>query len=295
MSQFETVLPFEISPRHFFLSMQTIVSQKSLKQLKFETASIPIEYAEELFESISFTVRYYIDSNPELSHPHLESPAAFESFVLDAETFLKISLLELQTDFNQLKPKLYRLRNQAYEETVFMAIDGFFKYYDVENKAQDYVITADYPLLHEDRSLMGLSFMKRYIHCLNIEQSYLSAFSQNAIQQLINQYHRDSNYLIFNISEVLFFNSLLLSILHKDTPHIRFTKIDLEMLYVIFSNESEDRVWHILNHRFDNYMQSLQLSNPEVLNYYRECLKSMTKQLVFHCENESLDKFLVLT
>lgn len=285
--------PYMFSEHVMYLGIRHLIKKKAAALFVEDQSTIPVELAEALLESISFTMQYYNEHNTANLSELLNDESRFLNLYDNAESFLNRDIKIRELEFNQRLGLLYKLHNRAYMETVFVAINGFFKHYDAKFKAQDYIITADYPLARENRTLKGLSFINHYIESLMIEQQFMAAYSEGRIHAFLRQYHRDYYELIFNISELIFNNGLLLHLLKSPTENLVLSKNDIEMLYVTLLDESPDGIFRILLKTFDSYMTQLQLKGTSCYDYYFELLKPLSRVLYCHCENESLSFFLV--
>lgn len=284
---------YELSEQVLYRGIRALVKKKATELFVEDQSTIPIELAEELLESISFTMQYFTEQNMVNLSEFLKDEERFLSLYDRAETFLNSDLKSRELDFSQQLGLLYKLHNRAYVETVFIAISSFFKHYDTKFKANDYIITADYPLLRENRSLKGLLFINDYIKCLMTEQSFMASYTQSHINAFLKYYHREHYELIYNISELVFHNGLLSHLLKRTPENLILSKNDIEMLYVTFLDESPQGIYRILFNDYDRYMISIQRIGTACYDYYLEHLSSLSNTLHFHCKNESLQFFLV--
>lgn len=62
--------------------------------------------------------------------------------------------------------------NRYYNSTLKEGLKAFFSFYDKYLYPENYLITADYPLMIGRPDLKGASFIKNYLYCIETENTF---------------------------------------------------------------------------------------------------------------------------
>jgi hypothetical protein len=185
-----------------------------------QSSSVRVETAEQIFESMLYCIRAYLESQQKGSEPGADLSQAAELTQVGglpaSELYLRgLELVKRETlcakaIYREVLKTRVKTGQLAYNETLDGAIPGFFKTYDPDYAAQENgALTGfpDYPLLRDDRSRGGILYMKAYLEELLLENRFCARYPANRIRALLlvhGQKHRlDYREVIVNIPELI--------------------------------------------------------------------------------------------
>ena len=151
-----------------------------------ESSSVRVEDAEEILESVLFTIgvclkEYGNAEDAALALIREGAEALFARGGKRIDRMLKTTKL-----FHAgLVRRLMETPNVFYRSTVEDGINGFFQLYRPQFGAQQIHITADYPLLHPVADLAGIEFIREYIERVDCENQFCTCFSPVTIHALL--------------------------------------------------------------------------------------------------------------
>ena len=100
-------------------------------------------------------------------------------------------LKEAKLIYNRILNNLLVNENRYYNSTIKDGFTAFFRLYDRYFEADNYIITADYPLMITRFNLRGAHFIKNYLYCLETENSFLNRFDKKDIDRLLHNNNDD--------------------------------------------------------------------------------------------------------
>ena len=181
-----------------------LLARKSHAYYSGDSSSIQTELAQNILESIAYTLGLHLKTMPPEDAITLvkQRPIA-DIYALGRsriDTLLKV-LRHLQQD---LLANLLITPNQTYNDTCKGAVPGFLQLYRPDYGAHEIHVTADYPLYNPLANATGIEFMLGYTEALLLESRFCNLFSHNQIHSLLQRYHKSYDVLIINLfSQVL--------------------------------------------------------------------------------------------
>jgi len=182
-----------------------LLSEDILKFTNNQSSSVPSEKAQSLFESMLYCITAYLNTLP-------DAASALKTRDLEELYVCGLNLIKQYVEESMailLKVKATRVKTDlfAYNSTIDDGFHAFFKSYDPRFNAQDTVISADYPLLKDDRSITGILYIKNYLTELLKENEFCAKYSKNFIRGLLLtygvKYHLDYREILINIPELI--------------------------------------------------------------------------------------------
>lgn len=165
-----------------------------------QSTSLPTERAQQLLESVFFTVSLELKAcpTPEDGLKRLQSDSLR---VLYDKGLRRIGrrLQALRANHRQLKKALFPTCNEFYRATLVDGIDGFFLLYRPALAAQEIHITADYPPFSGLPQKDGTEFMEDYLRALSHENRFLRYFSQETVHALLLGLDENYPQLLLNL------------------------------------------------------------------------------------------------
>ncbi len=150
------------------------------------SSSVRVERAQELLESIFFTLSLALKAAPSPDEAaELLRRESIEQLFARGRTRLTRKLQTAQLLHRRLKDGLFETPNVFYRATLVDGIDGFFRLYRPDFFAQEVHITADYPTAAGPCALDGIEFIERYLHDLDCENRFLRRFDAQSVDALL--------------------------------------------------------------------------------------------------------------
>lgn len=160
-----------------------------------DSASVPVDTARRLLESIVYCL--------ELCHrfPSQETPSdaplktRWEAGVRRAKRIASRAQLLLH-QAQRMEPPIV---NTGYCDTL-ASLPGFFRAYDADFFAHEIPCSFDYPLCRPvPETLLGAEYIQEYLRRLLAENTFLRAFSAEALRALYERYYIDYADLLVNL------------------------------------------------------------------------------------------------
>lgn len=186
-----------------------------------DSTSVRVDVAEKILVSIHYVMDLYISSLPSFEEQLtcLKSHGIREVY-RQGLTHIKTLLAEAKLLFSEVDKNMLNVPSEVYTDTFDKALPEFFKSYDIYFNAQDTMCSIDYPLIFDDASLQGITYIKHYLTVLKIETAFCSLFPTDDITTLLMGYGRKHRIDIINAPINLFeltFNNALFSFLSDAT------------------------------------------------------------------------------
>ena len=198
----------------FRAELLELLAQQVLGHNAGQSSSIRVETAEQIFESMLYCIRAYLESQQNGSEPGTEltqgvSLPPKELYRRGLE-LVKKETLRAKAIYREVLKTRVKTDLLAYNATLDGAIPGFFKTYDPDFAAQENgALTGfpDYPLLRDDRSRGGILYMKAYLEELLLENRFCARYPLNRIRALLfvhgQKHGLDYREVIVNIPELI--------------------------------------------------------------------------------------------
>ena len=225
-------------PETFRTELLNLLAEQVLRYNGGESSSVRVETAEQIFESMLYCIRAYLESRragPDsvaefplgANHPPKAEPTPGTVPPPKAELtpgavpppkelyrrgleFVKKETLCAKTIYREVLKTRVKTDLLAYNVTLDGALPGFFKTYDPDYAAQEngaLTGSPDYPLLCSVGGGGGIVYMKRYLEELLLENRFCARYSANHIRALLFVHGRkhglDYREVIVNIPELI--------------------------------------------------------------------------------------------
>lgn len=198
----------------FRAELLDLLAGQVLRHNAGQSSSVRVETAEQIFESMLYCIRAYLESRQKDSESGAEliqgealSPKELYRRGLE---LVKRETLCAKAIYREVLNTRVKTGQLAYNVTLDGAIPGFFKSYDPDYAAQENgALTGfpDYPLLRDDRSRGGILYMKAYLKELLLENRFCARYSANHIRALLfvhgQKHGLDYREVIVNIPELI--------------------------------------------------------------------------------------------
>lgn len=205
-----------------------------------DSTSVPIEIAEELLNSICFSLGLELRELMNAKELLIEE---------DISDLLKASWSKIASLMERGKKLLEAVRksspnieNISYKDTI-NEIDKFFNKYDYRFFAHKIDCSIDYQLSNAiSEKLQGIEYINEYLKALLIENEFCICFDKDNIIYILNSYCSDYKELLINIFEPILTNAIGLDILGRDILTLEISALQRETLLGIFRNLSKTEI-----------------------------------------------------
>lgn len=218
----------------FRAELLEVLAEQVLRHNAGQSSSVRAETAEQIFESMLYCIRAYLESDKTSPYNSLEDPpppaetaqgappppkAEFWRAELPPPTrelyrrgleLVKRETLCAKAIYREVLKTRVKTGQLAYNATLDGAIPGFFATYDPDYAAHENgALTGfpDYPLLRDDRSRGGILYMKAYLEELLRENKFCARYSVNHIRALLfvhgQKHGLDYREVIVNLPELI--------------------------------------------------------------------------------------------
>lgn len=231
------------------------LGRKTLHYTMGDSASVPVEKAEELMRSIVYLMRLGLSFSAEASLERnsveelhaLGTQAAQQKIALAKDLFAKVRASQADID------------NLAYHHSL-EEISLFFQRYDITFLAHDIPCMIDYPLVFSPEGLEGITYIMEYLTRLSREAVFLNNFSPWNVRLLLQAYSRDYRQDIINLYEPVAVNAIGLVALNKDPLGLHISTKDCAQLKELFLQRTQEERADIILKAADSLTKTLNLS-----------------------------------
>lgn len=196
-----------------------------------ESSSVKAETAQGILLSLLFTISLALKGIPEIEEQlKALTEEGLESLHTRGREVLKAKVMRAKVLLSAVKHSRVNTDNEAYNQTVDIAIPGFFTMYDLYYAAHGIPCMIDYPLAIEVTDRAGIEFIEAFLQRLVWENAFCARFPAEELTQLFIGYHSDFNDLLENISLLALANTLGSILLGKGSNHITLTAREVALL-----------------------------------------------------------------
>ncbi|KEZ85662.1 hypothetical protein IO99_13425 [Clostridium sulfidigenes] len=233
-----------------------------------DSTSVPIEIAEELLNSICFSLGLELRELMNAKEVLMEE---------DISDLLKTSWSKIASLMERGKKLLEAVRksspnieNISYKDTL-NEIDRFFNKYDYRFFAHKIDCSIDYQLSNAiSEKLQGIEYINEYLKALLIENEFCICFDKDNIIYILNSYCSDYKELLINIFEPILTNAIGLDILGRDILTLEISALQRETLLGIFRNLSEAEILVKLKSSAKSICDILGIVDNEKIEYIQK-------------------------
>lgn len=233
-----------------------------------DSTSVPIEIAEELLNSICFSLGLELRELMNAKELLMEEDI---SDLLKASWSKIASLMESGKKLlEEVRKSSSNIENISYKDTL-NEIDKFFKKYDYRFFAHKIDCSIDYQLSNAiSEKLQGIEYINEYLKALLIENQFCICFDKDNIIYILNSYCSDYKELLINIFEPILTNAIGLDILGVDILTLEISALQRETLLGIFRNLSKTEILVKLESSSKNVCDILGIVDNEKIEYIQK-------------------------
>lgn len=260
------------------------------------SSSIPVETAQDLLESIFFTlgVRLKTFDSPDRAVEALEKEGVIRLYQGGLQQ-IRQSITWAKNLHASILENLVSTKNVFYRSTIDDGMKGFFKLYDPDFSAQEIHITADYPVYPKMETLRGIEFIQRYLECIYYENLFCSRFSSEDIHRLLSGYGYDQHYeeLLFNIYEPVLAAALGGVLTGLDFRRLEMNPSGIELLSAQFHEKTGEEILQILKEAAEELRTRMKLYEP-LFSYLSESLPKLASSTALAVRLKTLERVFLI-
>ena len=278
--------------------LMIILSESIPEYTHFQSSSVKTETAQDILQSIIYSIDYYIMKQPiDKSVLQIAEKSIKELFDM-GQAQLKLDIKLTKQLLEVLKESKLEVDLFTYNETIENDIEMFFDGYDEKFDGSNTSASIDYPLLFDDMSWTGLTYIKNYIESLIIENKFCRHFSILEINMIIascgKKFSLNSNELLVNISELILNNAICLIIIGKRAEDLIINQIECDLLYKKLKKITKSELKEIVIEALEDVFLQLGIDNEEIKRYYRPFADGFSTHLFAAIEEKNISNFITL-
>ena len=270
------------------LEILNLLEIKIKKYTKEVISSIPIYLAKNINNSNIWTINYYFKNKPLQEKINaLINQNIIDLYYLSREyLFQKVNKVKLFYNVIFLN-NLLEVNNTFYNDTLKLGIKSFFKIYNPEYDAENYLITVDYNPYLERPNLKGIEFIEEYLNYLNHENIFCRNFPLNKIDNLLKEIYDNYQDIPINIFETIFLVSILLMYQNKNIFDLDIREININNLYLSYTRDPKEYSKN-LRKSYITLKNKLKLDN-KTINYIDKSFDLLLQVIIYATKNHYLE------
>ncbi|MDF2845286.1 MAG: hypothetical protein K0R00_3712 [Herbinix sp.] len=277
------------------MELLELMEKEVIRYTNDESSSIPVEKAQEILQSICFSIGFYLKSIFPMKQKldALKDRKLLELYhnglkgVQDCVNESRLLHMELQ------KTATPELTNFAYQDTVFKALSEFFHDYEPEFAAHITQASIDYPLSEVMENLCGVEYIYAYLQRLSLEQSFINKFALQDINLLLENYDEQAKHMLINIYEIVLTNAFACVLLDQKLERLLFNTQELDWLKDYLGSLADIDLEKRGEQTLDFISKQLNLS-VELTSYNKKAYIRMLPRLKHNLQTGTLHNFFVV-
>lgn len=277
------------------VDIMNLLKDLILRYTKGESTSVTVETSESLLNSILYAIDFYmlkLDS-PGAAVMELKEKSIRQIYESGIE-LIRVCIIDTKKLYGKIKRNKLMIELEPYNTTI-EEISCFFEEYNIIFGAHNGMGSIDYPLIFDDMTVRGVSYIKNYLEHLEIETEFCKLFSEEDINKMLFGYEKmcrlSHNIELINIFEILINNSIFSVLVGNEADQLNITKYQFNNI-----NEKLKRITNIdelINEATNKVAHDLKINNELLIEYINNYKKLLKKRLISALENDHLDTFIV--
>jgi hypothetical protein len=258
-----------------------------------ESTSIQEEKAQALFRSVTYSLGFYLKSNPAIQDQiQLLRTESIKNMFYQGMELVAMRREEAKELLQELHKTGYKFINIAYQDTVYDGLLKFFHDYNVEFAADDIPASIDYPLLVSVEKYIGVEYISEYIKGLLLENELLIKFEKEKIEQLLKSFHKDAEHMLINQFELVLTNALGCILVKAPVTELIIRRDELKWLTKRLKPLNQNELFEMLRSALQELGEKLHISN-EIVTYAQTILPDLTSRVISNLENDTLSEVFI--
>ncbi|AOY75847.1 DUF6179 domain-containing protein [Clostridium formicaceticum] len=277
------LLSAEIS-RSIPFDVMEILKEVMRMYTKGESSTLKVATAEGLMKSILYVLDLFLMKypNPEDAICHLES-CNIKTLYKEAMSYAKDYVEDTKKLYQAVEAKRVKVPNVVYNETFTEAIPNFFLNYDIIFSAHSTSSDLDYPLVFNDMTTKGITYIRKYLEAFALENAFCCNFSAKNITRILQSYGKSigQNYekVPINLFELIFNNIVFLTLLDKSYENLLISTIELQMIEEKLNLLDKFKIKTLIFSLLDRIITALEITNANLIDLIYRYSENMVERL----------------
>lgn len=249
-----------------------ILEEQVLRYTAGDSSSVPVELAEELLQSVNFTLKFGLS--------HGISPA------LPPREILALAQRRLLVEKEKAKALYHIARcgtpllGNAYFRQTLSEINGWLTHYDIRFFAHLPPSGIDYPLLLAvSEKMQGVDYTLAYLRQLLAETQLVACFPPGHTRQLLAAWLAEWPELCVNLCEPVLLCGLGRVLLGEDPHTLSITAEGQRRLWRLLRQEHPDKLEGVLSSGLPQLLNQLEVWQQPVRGYFHRYLPTLLPRL----------------
>lgn len=278
------------------VDIMNLLKDLILRYTKGESTSVTVETSENLLNSILYAIDFYMLKMDSLEAAIIElEEKSIRQIYENGIELIRVCTVDTKKLYGKIKRNKLRIELEPYNTTI-EEISCFFEEYNIVFGAHNGMGSIDYPLVFDDMTVRGVSYIKNYLEHLEIETEFCRLFSEKEINKILVGYEKmcrlSHNIELINIFEILINNSIFSVLCGNEARQLnitkyQFNKINEKLKGLTNIDKLIDEAANIVAHQ-------LKINNKLLIEYINNYKKLFEKRLIGVLENHRLDTFIVV-
>ncbi|WP_055666173.1 DUF6179 domain-containing protein [Desnuesiella massiliensis] len=281
------------------IRIMEVLKELIMKYTKGESTSVTVEVTEGLLNSLLYSLDFYLIEldAPQAALRELKEKDIRTMYEKGIE-LLRLCVIDTKKLYEKIKRNRLQVELEAYNLTIDEAIPCFFEKYTVIFEAHNTMASIDYPLVFDDMSVRGISYIKNYLEHLDIETEFCNFFSGEDIDKILNGFGKmcrlNHTIELINIFELLINNSIFSVLCGNKAGQLTITKSQYDMINENLKGMNLTRINALINKAVETIITDLQISNSLLIEYINNYKELFIKRVLNALENNCLNSLIVV-
>lgn len=255
-----------------------------------ESSSIPYTKAIQLMDSILYCIEMaeYTPSKDITLLSSYTKNSLEDEFRLGLANVKKL-VIETKELYDSVIEHFHSYGNVCYYDTIIKGIPAFFLYYNPEFDSKNILLTLDYPLLYEIQDKEGVLKIQEYLHCISLEQQFLSRFSKASIENLLSAYADDCSELIINIPATILPNIIGSLLIGRSPNPLHLSENERECLCKIANHSSINQLKQLIKDALQQFIDKEYNMAPTLYSYLSKHIDRFVNEYKMLAEKGTLE------
>jgi hypothetical protein len=206
-----------------------------------ESSSIPVEKAQDIYESICFCIGVYLKSSENYNEAtkqlkETDIQSLFEKGQLEVKRKMAIG----QKLYSMAISSKINIQNDSYNDTL-KEIKTFFQKYDYNFMAHEIPCSIDYQLcIPIEDTYKGIEYINEYLRRIIIENEFCNRFDEKNIISLLKVYCPNYIEQLINIYDPILTNAIGRAIVGGNITNLNITALDRIKIETYFFDWTEE-------------------------------------------------------
>lgn len=254
-----------------------VLTEKIQYYTKGESTSVKIEVAENIMESIYYTIGVFLKTQGSINRIiDLIKNKGIKFCLSKGEELVKDKIEEAKVLFNLVTQNRLSAENYGYNDTIDYGISLFFKEYDSDFGSHETPGSIDYPLCNDKMDKVGIEYIQDYLKKIYLENQFFSYYNSNEIEKLLISYDKNSHHLLINIFELVLRNVIASILSGKGARNLDITNNDIRYIQKLLEDLSQSELNEVLLKSSIRCCDELNIESYELRDYIYKATSKLT-------------------